>query len=79
MHPQLIGLGYLASYKYSWRVVSIFQKHKKFCFVRIGVVHIMQGIEKKVALHGFSELNYLHERLMKLVPYFVIKRLFTIV
>lgn len=79
MHPKLTGLGYLASYKYSWRVVSIFQKHKKFCFVRIAVAHILQGIKKKVAWHGFLELNYLHERLVKLDPFSIIKRIFTMI
>lgn len=79
MHPQVIGSGYLASYKYSWRVVSIFQKHRKFCFVRIAVAHILQSIKKKVAWCGFLELNYLHERLVKLDPYSIIKRLFTMV
>jgi len=44
---------------------------KKFCFVRIAVAHILQGIKKK--------LNYLHERLVKLDPYSIIKRLFTMV
>lgn len=79
MFSHLAGLGYLASYKYSWRVVSIFQKHKKFCFVQIAVEHILQGIKKKPAWHGFLELNYLHERLVKLDPYSIIKRLFTMV
>lgn len=79
MYPQLIGSGYLKSYKYSLRVVSIFQKHKKFCFVKIAVVLIFQGIKKKVDWHGYLELNYLHERLVKLHPYSIIKRLFTMI
>lgn len=79
MKAQLIGSAYLASYKYSWEVISIFQKHKKFCFFRVAVAHILQGIKKKAAWHGFLGLNYLHERLMKLDPYSIIKRLFTMV
>lgn len=79
MNPKLTVSDYLASYKYSWRVVSIFQKLKKFCFVRIAVEHILQGIKTKVAWHGFLELNYLHERLMKLDPFSIIKRLFTMI
>lgn len=76
---KLTGSSYLASYKYSWRVVSSFQRHKKFCFVRIAIAHILQSIKKKVAWHGFLELNYLHERLVKLDPFSIIKRLFTMI
>lgn len=53
MHPQLIGSSYLASYKYSWAVGSIFQKHKKFCFVRVAVVHILQRHQKESGLAWF--------------------------
>lgn len=79
MKAELIGSDYLASYKYSWKIISIFQRHKKFCFFRTAAAHTLQGITKQAAWHGFSGLNYLHERLVKLDPYSIIKRLFTMV